>query len=66
VEREIASVVPVTQTAAEHWGQAVIGLLGALDLSDWEALKVEDPVEWVKTLRRENESRLDAYWNGSR
>ena len=57
---------PVIKTPAIHWGQALIRLLDTLDLSDWEALKIDDPVEWVKTLRREHESRLDPYWNGSR
>jgi len=32
-------------------------------LSNWEALEIDAPVEWVKTLRRQDESRLDAYWN---
>jgi hypothetical protein len=57
---------PVIKTPAEHWGKALIQLLDKLDLSDWEALRIDDPVEWVKTLRREGDSRLDPYWNGSR
>ena len=65
VEREIAGSVPATPTPAEHWGQALNRLLDALDLSDWEALQINDPVEWVKTLRQEDESRLDTYWNDS-
>ena len=63
VEREIAGGMPVTQTPDTHWGQALNRLLDALDLSDWEALEINEPVEWVKTLRRKDESRLDAYWN---
>ena len=62
----MADGVPVIKTPAEHWGQALIRLLDTLDLSDWEALKIDDPVEWVKTLRREDESRLEPYWNGVR
>lgn len=65
VEREIAHGVPGTQAPAEHWGRALNRLLDALDLSDWEALDVDDPVEWVKALRREDESRLDTYWDRS-
>ena len=64
VEREIAGGVPVTEAPAEHWGQALNRLLDALDMSDWEALEIDDPVEWVKALRRQDESRLDTYWNG--
>jgi hypothetical protein len=66
VERDIAGGVPATHTPAEHWGQALNRLLDALDLSDWEALEIDDPVEWVKALRRKDEARLDSYWDGSR
>ena len=66
VERDIAGGVSVTYTPAEHWGQALNRLLDALDLSDWEALEIDDPVEWVKALRRKDEARLDSYWDGSR
>jgi hypothetical protein len=66
VEREIARGGPSTPTPAEHWGQALNRLLDALDLSDWEALEIDDPVEWVKALRRKDEARLDPYWDGSK
>jgi hypothetical protein len=63
VERDIASGMSVTHTPDVHWGQALNRLLDALNLSDWEALEIDDPVEWVKTLRRQDETRLDSYWN---
>jgi len=66
VERDIAGGVPGTHTPAEHWGQALNRLLDALNLSDWEALEINDPVEWVKALRRKDEVRLEHYWDGSR
>ena len=66
MEHNMDDARPVTKTPTEHWGRALIRLLDTLNLSDWQALKIDDPVEWVKTLRRENESRLDPYWNGSR
>jgi hypothetical protein len=56
----------VIKTPAEHWGKALIQLLDKLDLSDWEALRIDDAIEWVKALRREGDSRLEPYWNGSR
>jgi hypothetical protein len=65
VERDIADGVSVTHTPAEHWGQALNRLLDALDLSDWEALEIDDPVEWVKALRRKDETRLHSYGAGS-
>jgi len=72
VKEVVASVeqdmVVGTQTgesvADEHWGQSLNRLLDALDMSDWEALEIDDPVAWVKALRRQEESRLDAYWTG--
>ena len=65
VEHEITRDMPSTQTPAEHWGQALNRLVDALDLSDWEAFEINDPVEWVKALRRHDELRLDPYWNDS-
>ncbi len=51
--------------ANQHWGQSLNRLLDALDISDWEALEIDDPVAWVKALRRQEESRLDGYWTGA-
>lgn len=62
VEDEITRGIPGTQIPAEQWGQALNRLVDALDLSDWEAMEINDPVEWVKALRRHDESRLDPYW----
>ncbi len=44
VEREIEPAPP----PVEHWGKALNALLDSLDMSDWEALEMDDPVEWVK------------------
>ncbi len=67
VERDIASSAPTDQPNTEgDWGQSLNRLLDALDLSDWEALEIDDPVEWVKALRHQDESRLDAYWSGDK
>jgi hypothetical protein len=63
VEREIAVGVPTMQLPVEHWGQALNRLLDVLDTSAWETLEVNDPVAWVKAIRRQDESRLDTYWN---
>ena len=49
----------------KHWGHALLKLLDSLDMSDWTALGIEDPVEWVKTVRQQDVSRLEAYWNGT-
>ena len=49
----------------KHWGQELLKLLDSLDMRDWEALGIDDPVEWVKAVRQQDLSRLDAYWNGT-
>jgi hypothetical protein len=61
MEHDMADGVPVIKSPAEHWGQDLIRLLDTLALSDWEGLKIDDPVEWVKALRRRDESRLDPH-----
>ena len=45
-----------------HWGEALVKLVRSMDMSDWESLEIDDPVEWVKQLRREDEDRLKSYW----
>ena len=49
----------------KHWGQELLKLLDSLNMSDWTALGTEDPIEWVKAVRQQDFSRLDAYWNGT-
>lgn len=64
VEREITAP-PASQEAAEHWGKSLNAFLDTLDLSDWEKLDIDDPVEWVESIRKEDESRLSPFWDGS-
>jgi hypothetical protein len=49
----------------EHWGQRLLKLLDSLDMHGWDAIEEDDPVEWVKAVRQQALSRLDAYWNGT-
>ncbi|MBL1137793.1 MAG: hypothetical protein HND46_20975 [Chloroflexi bacterium] len=42
------TVTPTHESVSEHWGQALNQLLDTLDTSDWEALEMDDPVEWVR------------------
>jgi hypothetical protein len=49
----------------KHWGQQLLRLLDSLDMNGWDALGKDDPVEWVKAVRQQDLSRLDAYWNGT-
>ena len=48
-----------------HWGQQLLKLLDSLDMNGWDALGIDDPVEWVKAVRKQDLSRLDSYWNGT-
>ena len=49
----------------KQWGQELLKLLDSLDMSDWTALGIEDPAEWVEAVRQQDLSRLDTYWNGT-
>ena len=46
----------------ENWGAKVVALLDQLDMSAWEALDIDDPVEWVKNQRREAERQRGITW----
>ena len=48
-----------------HWGQQLLKLLDSLDMNGWDALGIDDPVEWVRAVRQQDLSRLDAYWHGT-
>jgi hypothetical protein len=49
----------------KHWGQQLLKLLDSLDMNGWDALAINDPVEWVKAVRQRDLSRLESYWNGT-
>lgn len=58
VEREIAGTPP----REEHWGKHLLQMLDALDFTDWTEIDTDDPVEWVKRIRREQEMRRGLNW----
>lgn len=62
VEREMETPLSQAQAPTEHWGQALNRLLDTLDMSDWEALDIDDPVEWVKQQRRDEQKRRLGDW----
>ena len=51
-------------TTAEPWGKRLVRILEQTDLADWGDPHIEDPVEAVEAVRRQEQARLDAYWNG--
>jgi hypothetical protein len=43
----------------EHWGKALNKFVDTLDMSDWEALDIDDPVAWLEQQREaERKQRL--------
>jgi hypothetical protein len=68
VERVVSSVENELESSSDsdkdHWGNQVLALLDQLDLTDWEAIEIDDPVEWVKNLRRKREEDLQKFWHG--
>jgi hypothetical protein len=62
LEREFDAPLP----SEEHWGQALNRLLDTLDTSDWEALDIDDPVDWIKQQREQEMKRRLGDWGSSR
>jgi hypothetical protein len=50
---------------AEHWGKALNQLVDSLDMSDWEALEIDDPVAWVEQIRSEQEIARGLDWEST-
>lgn len=60
VERDISTPEKIADDG--HWGEKLVSLIETLDLSDWEALDIDDPVAWVNHIRQQEETRLKPYW----
>jgi len=45
-----------------HWGKNFVALLDQLDTSEWEALDIDDPVEWLKQQRQKQAKRRKLNW----
>ena len=59
VEHDIESAAPDKPQAEGHWGKNLLRLLDELGPIDLIHPEIEDPVEWVKQIRREhNQKRL--------
>jgi hypothetical protein len=60
VERVVASVereIAASPAQEEHWGKRLLQVLEGLDFTDWTDIDTDDPVEWVKRVRREQVTR---------
>jgi hypothetical protein len=58
VEHEIAGAPP----RQEHWGKHLLQMLEKMDFTDWTDIDTDDPVEWVKRVRREQETLRGLNW----
>lgn len=48
--------------STEHWGQNLLRLLDEIGPIEMAYPEIEDPVEWVKTMRREERQRRLGDW----
>ena len=53
----IAEERTVEESNRPHWGKQLIALLDETDLSAWQTENIDDPVEWVRRQRREQDER---------
>src|SRR4051794_37382270 len=53
VEHEIAGAPP----RQEHRGKHLLQMLEELDFTGWTDINTDDPVEWVKRVRRDQQTR---------
>jgi formate dehydrogenase maturation protein FdhE len=60
------NITPQAVPADHHWGKSLNQLLDTLDTSDWEAMDMEDVVEWVRNLREREADKFRAYWDGEK
>ncbi len=59
VEREIEALPSGVEQPEQHWGRNLLRLLDELGPIEMKYPEIEDPVEWVKQIRRdEREQRL--------
>lgn len=50
---------PVAINEGEHWGEKLLQRLNEVGPIDLIHPEIEDPVEWVKQIRRDQERNLD-------
>jgi len=62
VERDIEVAVPSKEQPQGHWGQNLLRLLDELGPIELIHPEIEDPVEWVKQIRREQDQKRLGDW----
>jgi hypothetical protein len=59
VEDEIAVAPAESEPPKEHWGKNLLRLLDEIGPIELDYPEIEDPVEWVKQIRRDQKRNLD-------
>jgi hypothetical protein len=54
--------MPPSSEPVEHWGQNLLRLLDELSPLELLHPEIEDPVEWVKTMRQESRQKRLGDW----
>lgn len=52
VEQEIGAASPDAEQPEKHWGRDLLRLLDELEPLEMSHPEIEDPVEWVRQIRR--------------
>ncbi len=55
-------LIPEAQTFQEHWGKNLLKLLDELEPIELIYPEIEDPVEWVKKIREEEQRKRLGDW----
>jgi hypothetical protein len=62
VEHDIEGAAPDRRQPEGHWGQNLLRLLDELGPIDLIHPEIEDPVEWVKQIRQEQDEKRLGDW----
>jgi hypothetical protein len=62
VEHELNTDYPPTPSE-KHWGKNLLRLLDEIGPIELDHPEIEDPVEWVKTIRQEQAMKHDITWD---
>jgi hypothetical protein len=62
VEREIEAASSAEKQPEEHWGRNLLRLLDELGPIEMSYPEIEDSVEWVRTIRRDEQAQRLGDW----
>jgi hypothetical protein len=63
--RDVKALQPSKPALIEHWGKALNQFVDSLDMRDWEALDIDDPVEWLAQQREAERKQRLGDWGES-